>query len=264
MKAKYLWSLVFGLIVLAVLMAIQAQAQSFNKRTTVTFNQPVEVPGQVLPAGTYTFTIVNSYGMRNIVQIWNKDKTNLITTILAIPNYRLEPTEETVIEFRERPANQPQALKAWFYPGHSYGIEFVYPKQEAIQIAEATNEVVPAEVGELTLSTLKTIPLVAMTPGQKEEPIAEAFQITPAPAAKAAEPVQVAKELPKTASRTPLIGLLGIVFIVIGFGLKRFAPKPRVVPAIDAMIAPNSGKLRLGFMPRGDLVARGFAERFMR
>jgi hypothetical protein len=221
MKEKNALSLVLGLIVLAGLMAIQAQAQTFNKRTTVTFSEPVEVPGQVLPAGTYTFTILNSYGMRNIVQIWNKDKTNLITTILAIPNYRLEPSEDTVIEFRERPANQPQALKAWFYPGHGYGIEFVYPKQEAIQIAEATNEAVPAEVGELTLSTIRTIPLIAMTPGQKEEPIAEAFQITPVPAAKTTEPVEIAKQLPKTASMTPLLGLLGVACILIGFGLKR-------------------------------------------
>ncbi len=226
MKVNNVLSLVLGVIVLAGLMAIQAQAQTFNKRTTVTFNQPVEVPGQVLPAGTYTFTILHSYGIRNVVQIWNKDKTKLIATILAIPNYRLEPSEETVIEFSERPANKPQALKAWFYPGHGYGIEFVYPKQEAIQIAEATNEVVPAEIGELTLSTIKTIPLIAMTPGQKEEPIEEAFQITPAPAAKTAKPVEVAKELPKTASLTPLLGLLGIVFILMGFGLKRFAQRP--------------------------------------
>lgn len=210
---------------LAGLMAIQTQAQTFNKRTTVTFNEPVEVPGQVLPAGTYTFTILNSYGIRNIVQIWNADKTKLITTILAIPNYRLEVTEETVMKFRERPANQPQALKAWFYPGHGYGIEFVYPRQEAIQIAEATNEVVPAEVGELTLSTIKTIPLIALTPGQKEEPIAKAFQTAPTGAAKTSDQVEVAKVLPKTASITPLLGLLGIIFTFMGFGLRRLAQR---------------------------------------
>ena len=225
MKLRKVLSLVLGLILFGGLMAIQAEAQSASKRTTVTFNESVEVPGQVLPAGTYTFTILNSYGMRNIVQIWDKDKTNLITTILAIPNYRLEATEDTVIEFRERPANQPQALKAWFYPGHGCGIEFVYPEQEAIQIAEATHEPVPAEVGELTLSTIRTIPLIAMTPGQKEEPIAEAFQTTPVPAAKTAGAVEVAKLLPKTASQTPLLGLLGVMFILIGFGLRRFAQK---------------------------------------
>ena len=225
MKTKKVLSLALGLIVLAGLIAIQAQAQGFSKKTSVTFNQPVEVPGQVLPAGTYTFTILNSYGNRNIVQIWNEDHTSLITTILAIPNYRLEPTGETVIEFKERPANQPQALKAWFYPGHGYGIEFVYPKEEAIQLAEATNEPIPAEVGELTLSTIMTIPLIAMAPGHKEEPLAEAFQITPTPAVKTAEPVEVAKELTKTASLTPLIGLLGMLCIFTGFGLRRLAQR---------------------------------------
>ena len=227
MKAKNVFSLFLGLMAFAGLMAIQAQAQTFNtgKRTTVTFSEPVQVPGQVLPAGTYTFTIANLYGMRNVVQIWNKDKTDLITTVLAISNYRLEATDNTVIEFKERPADQPQALKAWFYPGHSYGIEFVYPKEEAIQLAEAANEPVPAEVGELTLSTIRTIPLIAMTPGQKEEPITEAFQTTPVPAPKTAEPVEVAQQLPRTASMTPLFGLLGVVCILIGFGLKRFAPR---------------------------------------
>ena len=223
MKASKVVSLVLGLIVFAGVVAIQAQAQTFNKKTTVTFNQPVAVPGQVLPAGTYTFTILDSFGIRNIVQIWNEDKTNLIATILAIPNYRLEPTGETVIEFSERPANQPQALKAWFYPGHGHGIEFVYPKREAIQIAQASNEVVPAEAVEPTPSTLKTVPLIAVTPEQKEEPIAEAIQTTPA--AKTAEPVAVAKELPRTASLTPLIALLGALSLGIGLGIRRFAPK---------------------------------------
>ena len=223
MKASKVVSLVLGLIVFAGVVAIQAQAQTFNKRTTVTFNQPVAVPGQVLPAGTYTFTILDSFGIRNIVQIWNEDKTNLIATILAIPNYRLEPTGETVIEFSERPANQPQALKAWFYPGHGHGIEFVYPKKEAIQIAQASNEVVPAEAVEPTPNTLKTVPLIAVTPEQKEEPIAEAIQTTPA--AKTAEPVAVAKELPRTASLTPLIALLGALSLGIGLGIRRFAPK---------------------------------------
>jgi hypothetical protein len=223
MKASKVVSLVLGLIVFAGVVAIQAQAQTFNKKTTVTFNQPVAVPGQVLPAGTYTFTILDSFGIRNIVQIWNEDKTNLIATILAIPNYRLEPTGETVIEFSERPANQPQALKAWFYPGHGHGIEFVYPKREAIQIAQASNEVVPAEAVEPTPSTLKTVPLIAVTPEQKEEPIAEAIQTTPA--AKTAEPVAVAKELPRTASLTPLIALLGALSLAIGLGIRRFAPK---------------------------------------
>ncbi len=199
-----------------------AQAQPLNKQTKVTFNQPVEVPGQVLPAGTYTFTIHESFGSRNIVQIWNEDRTQLITTILAIHNYRLEPTGETVINFAERPSDRPQAVKAWFYPGHNYGIEFVYPKEKAMEIAQAANEVVPAETAEPTPETMKSVPLVAVTPEQKEEPLEQAIETKPP-----TEQKQVAEELPKTASEMPLIALLGVLGIAVGFGLRRLAVRPR-------------------------------------
>jgi len=106
----------------------QIAAQTYNKLTKLIFNQPVTIPGKVLPAGTYTFTIADSAGTRYIVQIWNANKTSLITTIIAIPNYRLTPTDETVIDFEEPLSNTPRAIKAWFYPGSHYGVEFVYPK----------------------------------------------------------------------------------------------------------------------------------------
>ena len=51
-----------------------------------------------------------------------------MTTILAIPNYRLQPTGKTVFTFWETPPGQPKALRAWFYPGDNFGQEFAYPK----------------------------------------------------------------------------------------------------------------------------------------
>jgi hypothetical protein len=220
MKRSKALLLVLGLLLLGGAVATHVHAQTFNKKTTVTFSQPVAVPGKVLTAGKYTLTILDSFGSRNIVQIWNEDQTQLITTILAIPNYRLEPAEETVIEFRERPADRPQAMKAWFYPGFNYGIEFVYPKAEAVQIAQAAGEVVPAETVEPTPSTLKTVPLIAVTPKGEEQPIAKAFPPKPAE-----EPKTVAKELPKTASPLPLVALFGTSCLIIGYSLRRLAPK---------------------------------------
>jgi len=217
MRTKFIGLLLLGLV-LGGAFVTRTQAQTFNKMTKVTFNQPVTVPGKTLPAGSYTFTILDSFANRNIVQIWNADKTELITTILAIPNYRLEPTDETVIEFRERPADRPQAVKAWFYPGHAYGIEFVYPKEEAIQLAKAEREPVPAEVALPTPSTMKTVPLIAVTPEGEEEALARAF----APAETKAE---VAQTLPRTASLLPLIGLLGLTFVLGGLGLRRIAAR---------------------------------------
>jgi len=218
MKVRKAAFLVLGLLLSGVV-ASQVHAQTFNKQTKVTFSQPVAVPGKVLTAGSYTFTILDNFANRNIVQIWNEDKTQLITTILAIPNYRLEPAEQTVIEFSERPTGRPQAVKAWFYPGYSYGVEFVYPKEQAVQIAQAANEVVPAEAVEPTPSTLKTVPLIAVTPKGEEQPVAQAFP------PKAEQPKEVAKALPRTASPLPLIALLGASSLLFGFVLRRFATK---------------------------------------
>jgi hypothetical protein len=111
---------------------------------TVTFSAPVEIPGQVLMAGTYVFKLLDSPSNRTIVQIFNKDQTKLFATVLAIPDYRLKPTGKTVITFDERPAGSPEAIKAWFYPGDEYGQEFVYPKTRAMQLAKVVKQPVPS------------------------------------------------------------------------------------------------------------------------
>lgn len=70
---------------LAVLCALAAprpiMADEEDQTTKLTFSEPVEVPGQVLPAGTYWFTLANSDMNRHIVQIWNANRTQLVTTI---------------------------------------------------------------------------------------------------------------------------------------------------------------------------------------
>ena len=210
-----------------------AMADDYNRKTVVTFSGPVEVPGvgaQTLPAGTYVFKILDSQSDRHIVQIFNQDETHLYTTILAIPNYRLKSTSKTVITFRERPAGQPEALRAWFYPGHEWGEEFVYAKSRAIELAKETNQPVlatPIELNAAPVEALKTAPIVAVDP--KGEPVELAQLVEPPPAptveaaaapAPAAEPVVVAAaELPKTASSLPLIALIGLLTLGAGIGL---------------------------------------------
>ena len=226
--AKATW-FIFILLLLGAVLAGPVRADRWNKKTIITLNQPMEVPGnKVLPPGKYVFKLVNSDSFRHVVQIWNGEETELITTLLAIPNYRMEPTGEPVIEFHEEPGTQPQALRAWFFPGDNYGQAFAYPKKRAIQLAEASKEAVPAETAEPTVDNLKSVPLVAISPGQKEEPIAQAIQTTPLPPETASQPPMVAKarELPKTASPIPLVGLLGLVFLGLAFGLRVLAKRP--------------------------------------
>jgi len=115
-------------------------ADEMDKKTIVTFNTPVEVPGKALPAGTYVFKLLDSAANRNIVQIYDKDEKHLLATMLAIPDYRLTPSDKPVIMFEERPSGTPPALKAWFYPGDTFGQQFVYPHKRAVELAKRTNQ----------------------------------------------------------------------------------------------------------------------------
>jgi hypothetical protein len=216
----------FAVTLLGATVLPSARADTWNKKTIVTFSQDVEVPGKILPAGTYTFQLLDSLSDRHIVQIFNADGSQIIATILAINDYRLQPTGQTVMKFNERPGDAPEALRAWFYPGDNFGQEFVYPKVRAIQLAQTTKFVVPAVAVEtLDDNAIKTVPIVAETPDQKEVEVATVIQTSP-PVAEAATSAPVAvketEELPQTASSMPLIALLGGLSISLAIGLKLF------------------------------------------
>ena len=216
----------FAVTLLGATVLPSALADTWNKKTVVTFSQAVEVPGKILPAGTYTFQLLDSLSDRHIVQIFNADGSQIIATILAINDYRLQPTGQTVMKFNERPGDAPEALRAWFYPGDNFGQEFVYPKVRAIQLAQTTKFVVPAVAVEtLDDNAIKTVPIVAETPDQKEVEVATVIQTSP-PVAEAATSAPVAvketEELPQTASSMPFIALLGGLSISLALGLKLF------------------------------------------
>ena len=213
------------------------KADTWNRKTVVTFSQPVETPGvhmkgwAVLPAGTYVFKVLGSASDRHIVQIFNKNETMLYATILAIPNYRLRATSNTVLTFRETPPGQPNVLRAWFYPGKNFGDEFVYPKVRAIELAKETKTPVlytpaeiPAEVtapitslDEPVVAQLKEAPVQAVEPTGEDVEIAKV--VTPPPA-EVAENTAPATKLPNTASPMPLVGLLGLLALGAAFSLK--------------------------------------------
>ena len=146
------------------------QADTWDKKTTLTVTEPLQVPSCCTPGhtvtlqpGEYVIALVDSLSDRHIVRIFDKDGQHVITTILAIPNYRLQPTGKTVFQYWEVPAGQPKALRAWFYPGDNFGQEFAYAKQTAAEIAAFTKVPVPAIAVETTgEEDLKTAPIVAV------------------------------------------------------------------------------------------------------
>jgi hypothetical protein len=230
-RFKYV-ALVSSFAFLAMAVAPRINAQTANEKTVMSFSEPFEVPGvdaQILPAGTYVFKLLDSLSDRNIVQITSEDGTHVFTTILAINNYRLKPTDKTVLTFRERGEGQPEAIKAWFYPGYAFGQEFVYPKKRAMELAKAVNEPVLAMPVETTdavaVETLKSVPVAAVKPTGEEIAVAEVVDTTPAHATVAqTQPVAAIAQtepqtLPHTASSLPLFISIGLLSLFAGLTL---------------------------------------------
>jgi hypothetical protein len=155
---------------------------------------------------------------------------HLLATILAIPDYRLQPAGKTVIKFEERPSNQPEALEAWFYPGDNYGHEFVYPKTRASELAKqvgrpvlsmpnelASNITKPAKSAkEPSVTAMKQAQVKAVNPSGQEIEMAEVVQPKP----QGETHTTASKHLPKTASSLPLWGLLGLLSLGAGLVLR--------------------------------------------
>jgi hypothetical protein len=232
---------------LGAVSATSAKADELNNKTVMTFSGPVEIPGVhqtgwgVLPAGTYVFKLLDSQSDRHIVQIFSADEKTVIATILAIPNYRLKATDKTVISFSERPAGQPEALRAWFYPGKNWGDEFVYPKLRAIEIAKTakvpvlyTEALIPVEVLEPVKSAdapvvlqMKQAPVMAVQPTGEQVEVAAVVTAPPADMQAATTPMPMAQTLPATGSTMPLIGLIGLMSLFGALSLRSIEKRAR-------------------------------------
>src|ERR1700733_12412268 len=214
-----------------------AMADDWDQRTIFTFSGPVEIPGQMLAAGTYVFKLADSTSNRNIVQVFSKNEKHLYGTFLAIPDQRLRSAGKPIITFDETPAGSPEAVRAWFYPGENYGHQFVYPKPKAVALAKANNTPVPSMPAELAVNTtkpaatvnephitaMKVAPLKAQMPTEEELEIGKVFVAQASPSDQPSLPA----ELPKTGSLIPLIGLVGLLSLAAALGVRLAAAKTK-------------------------------------
>jgi len=237
MITKFVW-LGLAVSLLGLASAPSARADDWNKKTVLTFSGPVEIPGHVLPAGTYTFKLADTMSDRHIVQVFNADGSQIIATFMAIPDYRLKATDETVIKFREMPRGSPEAIRAWFYPGNTVGDEFVYPKRRAVELAKTMKAIVPATIVDVDdIDALKTAPIVAITPDEREAPVTAAIRTTPldsdanSSSSTAGTTGVERRHMPKTASALPLVVLFGLGSIAAAFGLMAMGRRSRATTA---------------------------------
>src|SRR5580704_3683519 len=93
-------SILFGVALVAAAVTPLANADQWDKRTTITINEAVEVPDccsadhvVILQPGTYVIALaIASQSDRHTVRIFEQDGKTVVTTMLAVPNLRLKPT----------------------------------------------------------------------------------------------------------------------------------------------------------------------------
>ena len=205
-----------------------AKADEWDKLTVLTFNEPVEIPGKVLPAGTCVFKLADSQSDRNVVQVFTQDQKQILATILAIPNSRPEPASKTIVTFEERPSGSPEALHSWFYPGETTGVEFVYKKSERQYAARSEEPLMTPPAPDLPVVQQTAAkqadpePSVPVVEGEEEE---DAVSALATPVAPVESPDTLPNTLPHTNGNFAGIPLLGVLLLSGGFTAIRFATR---------------------------------------
>jgi len=234
-----------GAFATVAMLPLNAAAQGLpNQDTFFTFSQAVELPGATLPAGTYLFRLADGATNRHVVRVMSEDRQKLHTTLLAIPNYSLDKaSDQPQVRFMEGPETGPQAVKVWFYPGRTVGHEFIYPRAQALKIAQRTGETVlttktetavaenvtdqdmtrvdrnGAEMAEVRVADQ---PAAAPMAAPETTPaVAQERAPMPTPERTTAPVAAERQELPNTASFLPLLALIGVGSLIGNRWLRR-------------------------------------------
>jgi Protein of unknown function (DUF2911) len=147
-------NIVLGLLIaFGVFYELAAHADETNESTKITFSAPIQIPGQVLPAGTYIFQQADPDDGLNLVQIFNADRSAVYATLQTISAERTEATGDTAITLAQ-PENEQPVFVRWFSPGRLTGHQFVYPKQQEQEIAQAKQETL---VGNESMSSAQAV-----------------------------------------------------------------------------------------------------------
>jgi hypothetical protein len=195
------------------------RADQFDKKIIVGFNKPVEIPTRVLKPGTYVFKLADHGNIPNVVQVFNRDESQIYATLFTIPKYRADVTDQPVFQFEERNPGEPMSIHAWFYPGEGTGYEFLYSKdsrvqpeaEPAVSVTPDNTEAAPAPPEPpvpptqiVTIERVRIIEFLEVPEEPRPDPTA-AFE--PVVSTTKEQP----KELPKTASGLPLLALFGML-----------------------------------------------------
>ena len=226
---------VCAMALVAGLAPAQASAQPSDKRTIFTFSGPVDMPGVALPAGRYVFRLANPDTSRNVIQVASADGKRIFGMFHSYPAERNTVANDAEVRFLEASAGTPPAIKTWWYPGERTGYEFIYPKQQARRIAQRTRQAVLTTRNDTsTTQETDTTDLTRVDPGGNESSAkSTAAEASPAGSARTGQittddsrPTRVGTvarartQLPRTASTTPLIALIGALLLAAAASIR--------------------------------------------
>ena len=127
-----------GLILaFGIFCGIVAYAQDTTQAMTIRFSAPVQIPGKVLPAGTYQFKPAESD--ESVVRIFSGDGTHLYATLQTVTAERSITDEDLVMTVGALDSTNPSFLVKWFYPGNLIGRELVYSGEQQQQVTHMTS-----------------------------------------------------------------------------------------------------------------------------
>jgi hypothetical protein len=156
-------------LLVALTLNVAAQQPDTRDRTIMTFSSAVELPGMRLEPGTYVFKLADS-ASRNVIQVLDQEEKNMLGQWLFVSAERPEVTGDTVVTFRETSAASTPAVQFWFYPGEKIGKEFIYPKDQALRIAQRTGATVQTEEGPVSASASISTDTAAVQADASAEP----------------------------------------------------------------------------------------------
>ena len=227
--------------------AASAAAQLPDRRTIFTFSGPVSIPGATLPAGRYVFRLAEPGTSARVVQVFSADGKKPYGMFFSHPAERREPARDPEVRFMETGKGVAAAIKTWWYPGERTGFEFVYPKDQARRLAQASKEpVLTTKAASTTTDQSNTASLTRISPTGDETDVGDAAAsaptgtaqqgavadasinfAAPAPAAESQAPVQTGtiarntrSNLPGTASSLPMFALIGVIAIAAATALR--------------------------------------------
>src|SRR5262249_8001096 len=208
--------------------------------------------------GEYIFRLADPETSRKVVQVLSADRKQVYAMLHTLPRQRAEAPDKPELSFMETAAGNPPAIQTWWYRGERTGREFMYSKEQATRIATAISAEQPPITMARNEATAETLPAEREVAVEAESQSAHANVENPEVSAKDIEvsasnadanaenpkatanadanrPVgtsgsaeqgavgtsgQASKELPRTAGELPLVGLIGLLALGSGLGIR--------------------------------------------